>query len=236
MTAFVLKVIALASMILDHLAVVFPDYFPFWLRGIGRLAWPIFAFLLAEGFKHTKSPEKFLLRLLAFALISEVPYDLAMGNDISFIADTNIFYTLFLGGMAICQCEKMKKWRGVSTMATLGALLPAALLAEILTAEYGGMGVLLIFAAYAIKPKGLRIAVMSVFALSQFIPLVPAHFLSIEIRLEYWLMVPFTLAAMLLIANYNGKRGTPVKWLFYLAYPAHLVVLAAIAAIVSGFT
>ena len=235
MTAFVLKTIALVSMILDHLAVVFPCYFPFWLRGIGRLAWPIFAFLLAEGFRHTKSPEKFLMRLLAFALISEIPYDLAMGNDISFIADSNIFYTLFLGGMAIYQYEKMKKWRGVSTMAVLGTLLPTALFAEILTAEYGGMGVLVIFAVYTIKPRYLRLVAVGVFALLQFIPLVPAYLLGIEIRLEYWLMIPFAIVAVLLIALYNGKRGLQVKWLFYWLYPVHLAVFAAIGVITVSF-
>ena len=101
----------------DHLAVVFPDIFPFWFRGIGRLAWPTFAFLLAEGFRHTKSREKFVMRLLVFALISEIPYDIAMGNNISFISNTNIFYTLFLGGMAICWYERMRKWyvRGISS-------------------------------------------------------------------------------------------------------------------------
>jgi hypothetical protein len=236
MTAFALKVIALASMLIDHLAVVFPDYFPFWLRGVGRLAWPIFAFLLAEGFRHTKSPEKFLMRLLVFALISEIPYDIAMGNSINFFSNTNIFYTLFLGGMAICWYERMKKWYDKQAFAAIGALLPTALLAEILSADYGGMGVLFIFAMYAIKPQRLRLAAVGVFALSQFIPLIPAYFLGISIRLEYWLMIPFALATVPLIAMYNGNRGTQAKWLFYWFYPAHLAVLAIIAAIISGFT
>ena len=236
MTAFALKTIALVSMILDHLAVAFPCYFPFWFRGIGRLAWPIFAFLLAEGFRHTKSPDMFLMRLLAFAVISEIPYDLAMGNTIHFAANTNIFYTLFLGGMAICLYEKMQKWYNGQTMAALGAILPTAIMAELLTADYGGMGVLFIFAVYAIKPRHLRLVAVGVFALLQFIPLVPAYFLGIEIRLEYWLMIPFALATVPLIALYNGKRGIRAKWLFYLAYPAHLTVLAAVAAMVSSFT
>ena len=236
MTAFMLKTIALASMLIDHLAVVFPDYFPFWFRGIGRLAWPIFAFLLAEGFRHTKSREKFVMRLLAFALISEIPYDIAMGNNISFISNTNIFYTLFLGGMAICWYERMKKWYDKQTLAVIGALLPTALLAEILSADYGGMGVLFIFAVYAIKTKWVRMATVGALALTQFIPLIPARILGIDIRLEYWLMIPLALATMPLVAMYNGKRGTQVKWLFYCFYPAHLAVLAIIAVVVSGFT
>ena len=184
MTAFTLKIIAIVSMLIDHMAIVSPDTFPFWFRGIGRIAWPIFAFLLAEGFRHTKSPEKFLMRLLAFALISEIPYDLAMGNTINFTANTNIFYTLFLGGMAIRCYEKMKTWYNWQTMAVLGAILPTALLAEVLTADYGGMGVLFIFAMYAIKPQRLRMAVMGGFALTQFIPLLVAYSLGISVSVK----------------------------------------------------
>ena len=68
MTAFALKTIALIAMLTDHLTIVFPGTFPFWFRGIGRLAWPIFAFFLAEGFRHTKAPGKFLMRLFVFAI------------------------------------------------------------------------------------------------------------------------------------------------------------------------
>ena len=181
------------------------------------------------------------MRLLAFALISEIPYDIAMGNNISFVASTNIFYTLFLGGMAICLYERLKKKYSHSgmghTMAFMGAIFPTAVLAEILTADYGGLGVLFIFTMYAIsdKPKLLRMAALGIFALSQFTPLVAAYSLGIAIRPGYLLMIPFALATVPLIALYNSQRGLDMlgnlrgastKWLFYWAYPAHLAVLA----------
>jgi hypothetical protein len=218
-------------MLFDHLHVAFPDTFPFWFRGIGRLAWPIFAYLLAEGFCHTKASEKFLMRLLAFAVISEIPYDIVFGNEINFFTNTNIFYTLFLGGMAICLCERLKERRGWQTMAVIGAVLPTAVLAEILSVDYGGMGVLFIFVMYAIKSQTLRLIAFGAFALSQFIPLVMAYSLGIEIPTRYLFMIPFALSAMPLIALYNGERGRKTKWLFYWAYPAHLAVLAVIAMI-----
>jgi hypothetical protein len=233
MTAFTLKIIALTAMFFDHLWVVFPDTFPFWFRGIGRLAWPIFAYLLAEGFRHTKAREKFLMRLLAFAVISEIPYDIVFGNDINFFANTNIFYTLFLGGMAICLCERLKERRGWQTMAVIGAVLPTAVLAEILSVDYGGMGVLFIFAMYAIKSNTPRLIAFVAFTLSQFIPLVMAYSLGIEIPTRYLFMIPFALAAIPLIALYNDERGKQAKWLFYVAYPAHLAVLAIIAVMVT---
>jgi peptidoglycan/LPS O-acetylase OafA/YrhL len=235
MTAFTLKIIALSAMLFDHLWVVFPDTFPFWFRGIGRLAYPIFVYLLAEGFRHTKAREKFLLRLLVFAIISEIPYDLAMGNDINFIANTNIFYTLFLGGMAICLFERMKEKRSWQTMAVITAILPTAILAEILSVDYGGMGVLFIFAMYAIIPTKPRLLAFTAFALSQFIPLVVAYFMEIKIPPKYFVLIIFALATIPLIILYNGQRGVKAKWLFYAAYPVHLAVLAIIAMMINGF-
>ena len=183
MSAFVLKIIALAAMFTDHLYIVFPDVFPFWFRGVGRLAFPIFVYLLADGFRHTKKPERFLMRLLAFALIAEIPYDIAFGNQINYIANTNIFYTLFLGGMAITLYERFKERRKWQTMAVLTAILPTVMLAQILSVDYGSMGVLFIFAMYAIKPMTPRLIAFGVFTLSQFFPLVAAYFMGIEVPL-----------------------------------------------------
>jgi len=235
MTAFTLKTIAIISMLIDHIAVVFPDTFPFWFRGVGRIAWPIFAYLLADSFRHTKSQDKFLMRLLAFALISEIPYDLAMGNTINFAANTNIFYTLFFGGTAILLYERFKVKYSWQTAAIIGALFPTALLAEMLTADYGGMGVLFIFTMYAIKHKPLRLAAMGGFTLFQFLPLILAHIVGIDIRFEYLLAIPFAIATVPLVAMYNGKRGIQAKWLFYWVYPVHLIMLAVIAIMLGKF-
>ena len=235
MTAFTLKVIATVSMIIDHMAIVFSDIFPFWFRGIGRLAWPIFAYLLADSFRYTKSPDKFLMRLFIFALISEIPYDLAMGNSINFAANTNIFYTLFLGGTAILLYERFKIKHGWQTSAIIGALFPTAVLAELLTTDYGGIGVLFIFAMYAIKHRLLRFTTMGGFALFQFLPLIQAHFLGIDIWFDYLLALYFAIIAVPLVAMYNSKRGIQAKWLFYWVYPAHLVVLVIIASVLGRF-
>ena len=236
MTAFTLKIIALVSMVIDHLAIAFPVYFPIVFRAIGRLAWPIFAFLVAEGFRHTKSQEKFLMRLFIFALISEIPYDLVMGNEINFFANTNIFYTLFLGGFSIFLFEKLKTRYTMQTMAVIGAIFPAVLLAEFLTVDFGSMGVLFVFVMYAIQPKNIRLVAMSGFALAQFIPLVMAYSMGFEIRPAYLLMIPFALVTVPLVAFYNGERGLNAKWtkwLFYIAYPAHLVVLVVVGLLAS---
>ena len=224
-------------MLIDHVGVVltniYPDYVHVFIifRAVGRLAWPIFAYLLAEGFRHTKAHDKFMMRLLAFAFISQIPYALAFGNTISFTANTNIFYTLFLGGMAIFLYERYKARYNGQTMAVIAAILPTATMAEVLTADYGGLGVCFIFVVYLVKPKIARLIAVGAFALSQFIPLVMAYSLGIVFPTEYLLMIPFALATIPLIALHNGKRGynwALSKWLFYWFYPAHLAILAVI--------
>jgi len=121
MNAFVLKIIALTAMFVDHVGAAFPTNTPLWFRVVGRLTFPIFVYLLAEGFRYTRSPQKYLLRLFAFAIISEPFYDWALTRtrhtstfytlwQVDFLNYTNIFYTLFLGGMAIFAYQQINRY------------------------------------------------------------------------------------------------------------------------------
>ena len=233
MTAFTLKVIALVTMVLDHMGVMFPEIFGFEFRVVGRVAFPLYVFLIAEGFRHTKSPGKFLARLFAFALISEPFFDWALKGaaypwDANFLANTNIFYTLFLGGAAIVAYKNIReKWHKVVVLPLLPLLIFAAL-AEVLTADYGAYGVLFIFAMYVIRHRRASLGVMAAFCIWQ-------HLWVLENALAYgfthvspivWALFPATLASVALTAFYNGRRGPGFKWFFYGAYPVHLAVLA----------
>jgi len=108
MTAFLLKIIAAAAMLLDHTCAAFPETFPIYFRYIGRLAFPVFAYMIAQGCKHTGNIWKYVLRLGIFAIISEIPYDMALRSGISFVSDTNIYYTLFIGTFCIAFYEMIK--------------------------------------------------------------------------------------------------------------------------------
>ena len=113
-----LKIVALICMLIDHAgATLFPQCDI--LRSIGRVSFPLYAFLLAQGCKHTHSMERYLLGLGIFALISEIPYDLAFGNSINFLDQTNIFYTLFLSAACVYIYDSIKKQK---TMITIKAI------------------------------------------------------------------------------------------------------------------
>ena len=265
MTAFVLKIIALTAMLIDHTGATFPDHTPLYFRVIGRLTFPIFVYLLAEGFRHTRSPGKFLLRLFAFALISQPFFDWSLNRSrhisagyspwrVDFLNNTNIFYTLFLGGLAIVAfqwirmtlTQRLQVQSDDGSQSTAGlpdwllrlvifalAALPTAgfmWIAEYLSADYGNYGVLFIFLMYVIKsPKWLMLMVFAVMNVLQHRALFPFFIEGIRIPWEFYLMIPATLLTVPLIAMYNGKRGPSMKWLFYAAYPAHLAVLATLA-------
>jgi len=255
MNAFTLKMIALIAMVIDHAGAAFPQYIPFESRIIGRLTFPIFVYLIAEGFRHTRNPKKFLLRLFAFAIISEIPFDLAITRvgsynqwHVDFLNNTNIFYTLFIGGLAIFVFQQIYESMSVrlneessnkdrliayfiSVAIAIFPTLGLMHLAEFLTTDYAGYGVLFVFLMYVIKPKWLRItvfAVMNVFQQRWIIDWLRAGH-SFYGMSRWLMMIPATLLTVPLIIFYNGKRGPSAKWLFYIAYPAHLAVLAAIA-------
>jgi len=276
MSAFVLKIIALVAMVIDHTGAAFPDSTPLEFRVIGRLTFPIFVYLLAEGFRYTRDSRKYLLRLFAFALISQPFYDWAVTRtsntsivyspwQVDFFNYTNIFYTLFLGGMAIYLYQWLgreiaillcgdpnknpdtrfsnRKEPGAlpicldSLIIAVIAALPAIGLmwiADFLSTDYAAYGVLFIFIMYAVNtPKWLMLAVFTVMNVLQHRGLFAFFLDSMPIPIQFYWMIPATLLTVPMIAIYNKKRGPSLKWLFYIAYPGHLAVLAGLAFILS---
>ena len=256
MSSFTLKIIALTAMIIDHTGSVFSDYLPFYFRVIGRLAFPIFVYLVAQGFKHTRSPEKFLLRLFIFAIISEPAFDWALVRSqnilygyspwtVDFLRNTNIFYTLFLGGMAIyvftwlfdALSQKFSQLFGpdddsARAISFLLAMLPVLFfmhLAEMLSTDYGAYGVVFIFLMYVVKPRKLMLLVFAVMNILQHRYTLMFIIEGTPIDAKWLWMIPATLLTVPLIALYNGKRGPKLKLFFYAAYPVHLAILAALA-------
>ena len=190
------------------------------LRCIGRLAFPIYCFLLAEGSAHTRNPLRYGLRLAFLALLSEIPFDLAFNESLEW-SNQNVMITLLLGLMAL---EGMKKTdRGILKMLIV---VPFALAAELACSDYGGKGVLLI-ALFAMTRGHKWAGLLQFFGMWCIFS--PNHMMFLN-----WLggirfaVQEYALLAMIPIALYNGKKlgsGKAAQWGFYLFYPAHLLAL-----------
>lgn len=212
-----LKLIAIVTMFIDHIGAgileQFPDYSrnnvtlyysDYTLRLIGRIAFPIFCFLLVEGFLHTSNVKKYAIRLFLFALISEIPFDLAFSRKIFETSHQNVFFTLFIGLitiMAINHFENNKIFVFLSMVA-------GVLAAHVLAVDYDWFGVIFILLLYAYHDNKILRNIIC----------------SIVIIWEYTAPIAF-----IPISFYNGKRGFQMKYFFYIFYPAHLLLIYAIA-------
>ncbi len=216
-----LKVIAILAMTVDHIgAFLFPDIL--WLRYIGRLTFPIMGFFVYEGWRHTRNIRRYGLRLLLFAAVSEIPFNLIHAGGLSAPHHQNIGFTLLLGLLALELSHKGGLgWVGAGA---------ACLLGDLLWVDYGSAGVLsiLLFGTFAhIKlPAALSVAASTLlFTYGQWSVVWP-HIEWFS-PATYHLIPPQTwaIAAIPLLLLYNGKRGRAPGWLFYAFYPGHLLLL-----------
>lgn len=184
------------------------------LRTIGRLAFPVYCFLIVEGFQRTSNNRKYLLRLGLFALLSEVPFDLALSGRAWNPAYQNVFFTLFLGLFVITILRDIElrfppreKWYAYVPLAVL-AVGVGCLLATWLRTDYSYRGVLAIVVLYLFRNrKQVQMWTGAV---------------------TFLLMGTSEMAAALAflpISRYNGTRGRQNKYFFYFFYPVHLLVL-----------
>lgn len=223
LNAFQLKTLACFFMLLDHIGVLLVTEDPWYtlLRVLGRLAFPIFAYMLANGFRHTGSRSKYLLRLAVFALAVQVVYEMSLGSDM-----LNIFVTLSLGLLAIWGYEELtrlpvtaeaawQKW--LFRLAGCLWVLALAYLGKRLNVDYWGYGVLLIFTAHLCYDRPALLALVWLALTATVCFFTPMS------DLQLW-----AVAAVALLACYNhrpGPRGFWPKWGFYLFYCLHLPLL-----------
>lgn len=183
------------------------------MRMIGRLGFPIFCFLLVEGFQRTHDVKKYALRLGLFALISEVPFDLCFNGSVLEFGYQNVFFTLFLGMLTMIAFDWIakKQWAAgdvlnkvVKIVFSAAALTVGAGIAHFLKTDYAAKGVICIMVLYIFrKKKPLQIAAGCV-----------AFLWEITAPLAF---IP--------IGFYNGKRGLRMKYFFYAFYPVHLFLI-----------
>ncbi|MCD8366938.1 MAG: conjugal transfer protein TraX [Clostridiales bacterium] len=230
-----LKLIALVCMTIDHTAAILVSGSLYWpMRYIGRIAFPIYCFLLVEGYFHTHSRGKYLARLLVFFLISEIPFDLAFRYTWYYPYYQNVMLTLAIGLVTVWAADRCPRWLEGRTgrplprwgTAVLVAVIAVAgyCLAEQFMTDYSGGGVLLILAFYLLREYPICLTAAVAFLLYWF-------FGTVELP---------GLVALIPIFLYNGKPGKrlpgPVgRYGFYAYYPLHITVLVAIRLALYGY-
>ena len=226
LNGFHLKLIAICTMLIDHMGyTLFPGVM--WLRCIGRVAFPIFCFLIAEGCVYTHDRKKYALRLLVFALLSEIPYNLMNSGMIWDPYDQNVLWTLLTGALVCWLIDwALKKCTPLSFVLTGAAMVAAYWLLEAFRTDYGGWGMLLVAAFYGVHraPSGAVVKMIAqAFGLAFFSLGVMGGYLSIEL---------WSLVSLAPIWLYNGQRGfshKAVQYGFYAFYPVHILILSLIA-------
>ena len=221
-----LKIIAMVSMVFDHTGdVFFPEMQ--WMRIVGRLAMPIFSFCIAEGYVHTRDRKKYLLRMGIFALVSEVPFDLAFEGKIS-LDHQNIMLTFFLAILALILFDLIRGKRKEGTgkysigRSFLGIITVIAIsvISIIVKTDYTCFAVIAVFLFYVLKDTNhfLRTGV-------------GVAFLAVTRTMGYYCATGLSIIPLFL---YNGKKGKGLKWLFYAFYPGHLLLLFLLKTVLTG--
>ena len=234
LSAGTLKMIAIVTMLIDHLAAgVYADLYSSeflfqhgldayvfqiydMCRNVGRFAFPVFCFLLVEGFFYTKSRWKYLRNLSIFALLSEVPFDLLLKHRIGFEGQ-NVFFTLAIAlgviwGMAKVK-EKLEKEPVISVFLQGSIILAGCLLAYGLHTDYSYYGIVLVVIFYCYRNN---------------------RFLACLVGYVWFLFEPWCFPAFIALLFYNGKRGISIKYFFYAFYPAHLLLLYGLRVLLIG--
>ncbi len=239
MTTSMLKIIACILMLIDHIgAALFPEILI--LRIIGRLSFPIFAYLIAIGYTKTNSFSKYLTRLFIFAAVSQLPFSLAFGETFRiysfsdflmfFVGGTNphlnIFFTLAIGLLAI------RIWhRGESKPGKIMAILALGIAAEYFSTDYGMYGVVMMLAFYIYRESKIKTVISQIIVYILFdvskILIILYQFPGTTINLV-WFIQGLSIFALGFILNYNHKKGKNLKYFFYAFYPVHLLIIGLI--------
>lgn len=214
--------IACVTMLLDHIGATMVPGYP--LRIIGRIAFPIYCFLMAEGAHYTKNPNKYMLRLLIGLLLSELPFDLAFRFKPTWEYQS-VMVTLLVGFLVV-EVIQNSKW----DITKLLIVCAGFIFAEWANTDYGGYGVLLVVLFHQTRGKlWLQTIMVAMFAwmMNSF----RIRIFGIKIPIEM-----FAVLAMIPIALYSGKKATSnkaIQWGFYLFYPVHLTVLVFVRMLVN---
>ena len=221
-------------MLLDHLGKSILLEYKF-LTYIGRLSFPIFAFLIVEGFYHTKNLKKYITRILMFAIITEIPFNLLVNNTIIYPNHQNVLWTFLLSILCMNILEKTKNKEIDFKIAFYPIfIMTFVLLGIFLKTDYNGLGVLtvLLFYFFRIKQNDTKLKKI----ITRILQLISLYIISCYLNSTILFSINnfniytqnLSIISLLLIWLYNEKQGlynNYIKYLYYLFYPIHIIIL-----------
>lgn len=219
MSSFCLKIFACVFMLIDHIGFcLFPNILTF--RIIGRLAFPMFAYQTALGYSHTKNKSKYILRMLIFALVSQLPF-MFMKNMAGYSSfSTNIGFSLLISLLCLYTIDLFNKKRKKKNYYTLLLIFPLLLIGELLKVDYAYYGPLMVMIFYVfkdLKKNFLPVLILFLLATALF------TYTSGSLLIQY-----FAVLTLFILLFYNGKKGKDIKYWFYTFYPLHMIILGLI--------
>lgn len=230
LTSNMLRILAMAFMICDHLwAKVVPGND--WMTYVGRMTFPIFAFMISEGFIHTSNLKKYILRLLGFALISEIPFNLFYGGNWFYPYHQNVLFTLLLGLLAITLIDKARKDKTAKTITkTVSLLIPICLGAFIGFPDYGFWGFLTVVMFYLFRGFPFAWVLQLIAMILMNLILFEGQFIPIELFGKTYEIATqgFAVFSLIPIWLYGGRKGKSSKIMqygFYAFYPLHMLII-----------
>ena len=229
-TSNMLKCLAMILMLLDHLwATIIPGNQ--WMTNIGRIAFPIFAFLITQGYIHTSDFKKYLKRLFIFALISEIPFNLIYTGSLVFPFHQNVLFTLILGLLCINEIDKMKNNKSFKNV-IIGTvkIIVFLLLGTVGFVDYGLTGIFTIISFYIFRNFTFAWFYQLISLILLYIVFFKGQSVILNIfNFEYYLpLQSIGILSLIPIWLYNGEKGIDNKklqYMFYWFYPAHMMLI-----------
>lgn len=219
LSSFSLRLLALVSMCVDHAGLtLFPSLGVF--RCIGRIAFPLYCFLLVQGFLHTRDVRSYGRRLLLLAILSEIPFDLLIFGRLSSPIEQNVLFSLLFALLALVSCDTLHR----SPLQAFIVSITLATCAMALRLSFGWLSVALCLGFYYTRENKLHQLILAAGML-----LLYSFSLLLSGVDKSWVLTSFcSLLSLIPIRRYNGKSGPRhplLSFLFYAAYPAHLLLL-----------
>ena len=222
MSSFALHIIAMIFMLCDHMWATILDYE--WLTCIGRIAFPIFAFLITEGYIHTSNINKYIKRMVIFAIITEIPFNLMVSASPIYPFHQNVLWTFVISLLTL---KYLSFDNTKNIFKSILIILLAIIIATVTMCDYFGAGVMMVVGFYIFRKSKLLQLLMMIYVN---MILIQGYSYPIDIAgyTYYFPQQGFALLSLIFIWLYNGKQGYHAKWFkifCYAFYPLHMLIL-----------